>query len=207
MPLPVNYDDNVFINCPFDDTYDPIFYAIVFTVHDAGFGARCAKEQSDSGEVRIVKIMRIIGECRYGIHDISYTELDPGVNLPRFNMPYELGLFLGCQHFGKKHHQDKYCLVLDREKYRYEKFLSDIKGQDISSHNGKPEDAVKQIRKWLATTSKHPRIPSSDKIWTRFQQFDADLPILCQADNKNPSELTFPEYQDILTDWLIANPI
>ena len=41
MPA-AEYDRNVFINCPFDNAYAPIFEAIVFAVHDAGFRLRLA---------------------------------------------------------------------------------------------------------------------------------------------------------------------
>ena len=92
--------DNVFINCPFDTDYKALFYAIVFTVHDCGFVARCALEEGDASQVRIDKIYSIIAECRYGIHDISRTELDENFGLPRFNMPLELGIFLGAKKFG-----------------------------------------------------------------------------------------------------------
>jgi len=36
MPHP-EYEQSVFINCPFDPEYAPLFEAIVFAVHDAGF--------------------------------------------------------------------------------------------------------------------------------------------------------------------------
>jgi len=36
MP-PDEYEQNVFINCPFDDDYAPLFEAIVFAINDAGF--------------------------------------------------------------------------------------------------------------------------------------------------------------------------
>jgi hypothetical protein len=51
-------------------------------------------EAYDSGDVRIEKILDIIDQCKLGIHDISRTELNEH-SLPRFNMPLELGLFLG----------------------------------------------------------------------------------------------------------------
>ena len=89
--------EDVFINCPFDEGYSPIFSAIVFAVIELGFVARCARETDDSGEVRLAKIERIIEECKFGIHDISEVGLDPVNNLPRFNMPLELGLFFGCK--------------------------------------------------------------------------------------------------------------
>ncbi len=34
------YRDSVFINCPFDDEYDPIFRAIIFTVAVCGLVPR-----------------------------------------------------------------------------------------------------------------------------------------------------------------------
>ena len=35
----------MFINCPFDAVYEPLFDAIVFAVYDCGFIARCALEE------------------------------------------------------------------------------------------------------------------------------------------------------------------
>jgi hypothetical protein len=34
--IPLGFDKNVFINCPFDDKYQLLFRAIIFTVHDMG---------------------------------------------------------------------------------------------------------------------------------------------------------------------------
>ena len=92
-----NYDVNVFINCPFDGQYKRLFEAVVFCVFDCGFRSRCALELTDSGRVRIDKIYEIVDDCRYGLHDISRTGLDNKTRLPRFNMPFELGVFLGSQ--------------------------------------------------------------------------------------------------------------
>ncbi len=55
-----HYTDNVFINCPFDVAYKPLFDAMVFTVHDCGFIARYALEKEDASQVRIDKIYTII---------------------------------------------------------------------------------------------------------------------------------------------------
>ena len=56
---------DVFINCPFDSAYKPIFDAIIFAVSDLGFVARSALEIDDGAEFRLAKIERI-EECRYG---------------------------------------------------------------------------------------------------------------------------------------------
>lgn len=111
--MPPNLD--VFINCPFDDDYRPIMQALVFAVHDCGFAARSALETSDGSQVRIDKIYDLIRDCRFGIHDISMTSLDPVTNLPRFNMPLELGIFLGAKRYGGPAHRQKKCLVLVAE--------------------------------------------------------------------------------------------
>jgi hypothetical protein len=36
------YEQNVFINCPFDDDYAPLFEAIVFAINDAPAKERTA---------------------------------------------------------------------------------------------------------------------------------------------------------------------
>ena len=55
-----NYDLDVFINCPFDDAYRPIFLAIVFAAFRCGLRPRSALENANSGQVRIDKIIALI---------------------------------------------------------------------------------------------------------------------------------------------------
>jgi hypothetical protein len=43
----------VFINCPFDDAYWPLFKALVFTIFACGYRSRCALEVNDNGELRL----------------------------------------------------------------------------------------------------------------------------------------------------------
>ena len=124
-----SYDDNVFLNCPFDKNYWPIMESITFAIHDCGFFARSALESDDGSEVRIRKIQDLIRSCRYGIHDISRIELSQNSGLPRFNMPLELGIFLGAKSFGSGLQELKKCMILDSDAYRYQRFVSDITRQ------------------------------------------------------------------------------
>ena len=48
--------EGVFINVPFDQQYQRLFYALVFTVHECGFLARCALEGDDGSQVRMEKL-------------------------------------------------------------------------------------------------------------------------------------------------------
>jgi hypothetical protein len=153
----------------------------VFTVILCGFSPRCSLEIDDGSEVRIDKIVRIIGECRLGVHDLSRTELDAVNGLPRFNMPLELGLFLGAKRFGGEAHGRKNCLILDLEQYRYQKFISDLAGQDIRAHGGQINRIITAVRDWLRTTSGRKDIPGGGEIAARFAEFLLNSPISAPA--------------------------
>lgn len=200
------YEYSVFLNCPFDEAYRPLFEALVFAVHDCGYIARCALEVSDASEVRIQKITKIIEGCRFGIHDVSRTELDPGTHLPRFNMPLELGLFLGAKRFGGRVQKLKSCLILDIDRYRFQTFISDIAGQDISAHGGEVMKALRVVRDWLrAATPSSIRIPGGARIASRYELFRNELPIMCEKLHLNSNELTFSDYVLHVEEWLKLN--
>jgi hypothetical protein len=200
-----DYDRNVFINCPFDPQYQPLFRALVFAIEDCGFLARCALEVEDSGEVRVSKILKIIKGCAFGIHDISRTETNLE-GLPRFNMPYELGLFVGCTVFGAGPHKNKKALILDRERYRYAKYISDIAGQDIQDHSNEVGQLIKKVRNWLASHSPGAHIPGGDTIIKRFNDFCADLPEICTERQLAQADLdNYRDLHNCITEWLIAN--
>lgn len=199
------YNENIFINCPFDVAYKKLFDAIVFAVFDCGFVARCALEEDDGSQIRVRKIIDIISQCRLSIHDLSRVEVDKSTKLPRFNMPLELGTFLGAKHFGSGRHKKKACLIFDRKRYRYQKFISDIAGQDIKAYENDPQVVIRLVRDWLRTYSQV-SIPSGSVIWTRYHQvFKKDLPQLCKELKLNLKELIFNDYVLLVSKWLKIN--
>ena len=181
--------------------------ALLFAVHDCGFRARSALEVEDSGEVRVQKIIRIISESPLGIHDISRVEPDRSSSLPRFNMPLELGLFLGAKAFGASDQQAKRCIILDKEPYRYQRYCSDIAGQDIRAHEGRPNKAIEVIRNWLSTTpmAHGTVIPSGSIIADRYRNYRAALPGGCERLQLNPRRLTFSDDVTLIVAWLQEN--
>lgn len=199
-----DFAENVFINCPFDDSYQPLFDAAVFAVQIAGFTPRCAREASNAGQARLEKIMDIISQCRYGIHDISRTELATN-KLPRFNMPLELGLDLGCRRYGAGHLADKRLLVLDRNAHRYQRFISDIAGQDIATHSRNPGKLIRCIRDWLSTESNITTVPGGLYMFRRYRVFQKDLPGLCKRAKLSPKHLTFGDFSAVVRIWLEEN--
>lgn len=198
------YATNVFINCPFDLEFQPLFHALAFAVIQCGYTVRCALEADDAGATRIDRIYRLIDECRFGIHDISRIEHDTVNNLPRFNMPFELGLFLGARRFGAKLQRDKQCLVLEAERYRYQKYLSDIAGQDIRQHDNDPAKAVGAVRDWLAASrlkSAQP-LPGATAIMRHYREFQANLPAMLRAADLEPAELGFFDRANLMAQFL-----
>lgn len=140
---------SVFLNCPFDDEYKPLYRAIVFTIVACGYVPRCALESVDGAEYRLDKIARMIGDCDWGIHDISRVEVDTKNPMPRFNMPMELGIHLGARLLGEGRHKRKRALVLESKAHRYDQTLSDISGQDIAQHDSKPSLAIAAVRNFF----------------------------------------------------------
>jgi hypothetical protein len=193
---------HVFINCPFDPGYRPIFEAIVFSVHYLGFVPRCSLEEDDAGEFRLSKIERIVEACRFGINDLSAVSLDIATGLPRFNMPLELGLFLGCKRFGPPNQSKKRTLVLDTDQYRYRNFISDIAGQDIRAHGGDPQRAIWEVRDWLRLASKRNTLPGGAEVIRRYHAFRSELPAICSVSALEPDRLTFVDLSKMITDWV-----
>jgi hypothetical protein len=199
--MTTSYPQHVFLNCPFDPAYQNLFEAILFAVSACGFRPRCALEIDDGSQIRIEKIFNIISDCKFGIHDISITELDEKNNLPRFNMPLELGMFLGAKRYGQEEQKEKICLILDREDYRYQKSISDIFGQDIRIHKGDPKAAIAIVRNWLRNASPSISMPGGEAIVSRYEAFRAKLPVMCKRLSLSEHELTFVDYTWLVSEW------
>jgi hypothetical protein len=193
----------VFINCPFDDAYTPIFHAIVFTVVRCGFKPRCALEIDDGAGTRIDKILRLIRDCPISIHDLCRTELDAATNLPRFNMPFELGLFLGARHFGDRQQRRKRCLIFDSEPYRYRNFISDIAGQDIRAHNHDASQAIARTRHFL-NAGGHGALPGPAIIQADYSAFRAALPMICEELGPDPADFNYSDLLNLIAYYLEA---
>lgn len=202
-----SYDTDVFINCPFDDDYKPVFDAVVFAVHDCGFRVRCALEEEDSGEVRVSKLYNIISECRLSIHDISRTEVSRDSLLPRFNMPLELGVFLGARQYGSGRQKRKRCLILDRERYRYQRYISDLAGQDPKAHADDAAKAIQCVRDWLSHhVVKAVTLPGPAAMVGRYKRFKKQLPAILSESGIRPEELIYNDYTTFVVAWLKEHP-
>jgi len=200
------YNDSVFLNVPFDKKYARLSNALIFAVHDCGFVARSAREVEDSAQGRVEKVLSIIEQSKFGIHDISRAGLDRATGLARFNMPLELGFFLGALRYGDAKQQIKRCLVLDRDKYRYRSFCSDISGQDIRAHSDHPRDAIRAARDWLSTHRPAVQMPGGRAVFERYERFSAQLVAQARDVLLDHRELTFGDYTRLVVGWLSKTP-
>ena len=201
--MPNDFERNVFINCPFDKDYFPLFRPLVFTIIYLGCNPRVATERFDSGEIRLQKITSLINQSKYSIHDLSRIQSQDAEEMFRMNMPFELGIDIGCRIFKGGIRSNKKCLVLEKERYRYQKALSDLSGSDIKNHNEDPEDLVREIRNWFVENG-HQKAPSGAEIWEHFNEFMADFYEKRKKEGFKARDLEmmpFPEFANFIKEW------
>jgi hypothetical protein len=201
-------DDAVFLNVPYDGRYEPLLRSLVYTVHDCGLLARSALEIEDGGQARLEKICGLIRRSRYGVHDLSRTGIDKVSRLPRFNMPLELGIFLGAMKLGPPEQRTKACLILDQDPHRYRRLCSDLAGYDVRAHGQRADSLIRGVRDWLSNqlVGRGVQVPGPSRMVARFHRFREQLPGLCARVRLDARELTFNEYRKLVAGWLQLNP-
>jgi hypothetical protein len=116
----------VFLNFPFDKSYEPLFVSLIAALVALGRTPRCVLEVPETGDGRLVRIFRLIRSCPVSIHDLSR------VGLPvRFNMPFELGIAVALARIDKDHD----FIMLEAERHRLQRTLSDVNGIDPGIHS------------------------------------------------------------------------
>jgi hypothetical protein len=196
-------EDSVFINCPFTDDYKETFHSILFTVLSCGFRPRTAMEAGDAGDVRLDKIIRLVAESPYSIHDLSAVKLDKANGLPRFNMPFELGLVIGCKKVAGRKFSRRPILVMEHAAYTTQKCLSDIAGQDLKAHSGSVVRVITIVRTWLRQESRRDNIPGHVRIQKAFRSFSEVLPTLCEIAELDASDLGYSDFVSLAQQWLV----
>ena len=167
------FETNVFVNCPFDSDFKKILHPILFTIIFHGLKPRIATERIDSGEQRISKILQLIKESKWSIHDLSRVKASAAGEIFRLNMPYELGIDVGCRTFGRGRLATKQYLVTASERYEYQKALSDIAGTDIAAHGNDSLQAVRVVRQWIDNVIGGEDGPQV--IWAAYEDFNAAM--------------------------------
>lgn len=144
-----------------------------------GYRPRIALESSDSSENRIDKIVNLIKESKYGIHDLSRTVSSRKGEYFRLNMPLELGIDYGCCKIIERY-RDKRLLILEKERFMYQKAASDLSGVDVKAHNDNGATIIECVRNWFVETVGLRKIPSPERIFSDYVD-DFQVFLLAQA--------------------------
>ena len=99
-------------------------------------------------------------------------------------------------------------LVLEGNRYDYQKAMSDISGVDAKCHNNKPDDMVICIRNWMIEANILNSAESPTRIWHRFIEFATDFYHERKATGFSDDDLNdmpTPEYISAIENWVAAN--
>jgi len=202
------FKKNVFINCPLDDEYRQLLGALIFTIKYLGYIPRISTERDDSSDSRIHKIVEIIKVSKFGIHDLSRivsTETDQHFQM---NMPFELGIDYGAKLLSQQGNwASKKILVLEKERYRFQKALSDLSGSDIKNHDNDPFKLIKAVRDWFLVEDRLDSV-APKFIWDQFNYFNADLAdklVEKGYETADVEKIPIPELILYIDKWIEAN--
>lgn len=145
--------------------------AMMFTIVWCGYEPRIASEDFDSLQIRMEKIKALIRDSKFSIHDLSRMNANKKGEIPRFNMPFEIGVDYGCRVYGDRQHRTKKCLILAEKRYAYQKALSDLSGVDIAAHNSSERLLVERVRNWIRSSLTSKIIDSASVIWKYYNEF------------------------------------
>ena len=196
------FEKNIFVNCPFDDDFRQLLISIVFTIKYFNYMPKLALESANSGESRIDKIVNLIEESKFGIHDLSRIVSTNENEHYRMNMPFELGVDYGCQKFKGGIWKKKKILILEKERYRYQKALSDLSGSDIKNHDDEPMKIITAVRDWLVMEELDAGA-SGKKVWYEFNDFQTYLyeKVIEEDGHESVDEVPVPEVIFHMSNW------
>jgi hypothetical protein len=120
-------------------------------------------------------------------------------------MPFELGVDIGCR-MARGDKVRKKCLILEKERYRYRKALSDLSGSDIKTHGNESEQLVREVRNWFVE-NENVVADSGTRIWEAFNEFMAEFYRRRKEEGYKDRDLEImpiPEFTKFARDWIAA---
>jgi len=127
--------DEVFLNIPFAESHEFLYLALISGLVALRLKPRSVLEIPPQ-QYRLQRLYQLIVSCPYSIHDLSHVTLsNAGHRVPRFNMPFELGIAVAIALAQQrvKTHQFR---IFEREPHRLQQSLSDVLGHDPYIHRG-----------------------------------------------------------------------
>jgi hypothetical protein len=154
--------ESVFLNIPYDAGFENLLLAYIAGISAFGFTPRATLE-IPFGERRLDRILSLIRQSRYSVHDLSRVQLDQKApRTPRFNMPFELGLAVA---LAKSEHPDHAWIVCEAVPHRIKKSLSDLDGTDAYIHGGTVAGVFRELGNAFVGSRRQPTVTEMSQIY------------------------------------------
>jgi hypothetical protein len=179
LPTPKLKSNDVFLNCPYDKLFRPLYLAYIVGLVDLGL-TPVTTLGIPSNATRIDRIYDLIRASRYSIHDLSRVQLThTAPRVPRFNMPFELGLSVAWARERPHRHT---CFVFESVKRRGHKSLSDMAGTDFNIHSDSSQGVMRELCSAFVRQSQRPTVPN---MMRHFTLLNAAIPKLLLNNGTN----------------------
>lgn len=171
---------SVFLNIPYDSAFEKLYLAYIAGLSAFGLIPRATLEIPTS-QRRLERILKLIQECAYSIHDLSRVQLDARApRVPRFNMPFELGLAVAQNTRNRR----ETWYVCETVSHRVNKSLSDLDGTDVRIHNGTVQGVFGALCDVFVRKTRQPSVQEMYRIYLVLKR---NLPrIIRQAGASDP---------------------
>lgn len=166
----MNDEKSVFLNVPFDPEYSSLFFALIAGLTALGRKPHCVLEVPSDGRNRLERIFGLIASCGSSVHDLSRVGLSGDLKLPRFNMPFELGITYALSQITSHGF-----FVLEEKAFRLQASLSDLNGLDPHIHDGTPTGVLRCILDCFGTPAKAPPLSVLEQLTERLTQSALEL--------------------------------
>lgn len=165
--------DRVFLNIPYDKKFERLFLAYIAGISAFGMVPHATLEIPDSSR-RLEKILKLARSCEYSVHDLSRVQLDPAKpRVPRFNMPFELGLCVADAN--RREGQRQNWFIFEAEANRVDKSLSDLKGTDPKIHGATVRGVLSGLGNVFRRPGRQPTVPQMMQIYKGLRKNQAAI--------------------------------
>lgn len=173
--------------------------AMLFVARFYGLEIKIASSDTDSKSNRLQRIIELMRESKFSVHDLSKLMSEKKKEYYRMNMPFELGLDYGLGG------DEKVFLIFEDEAYKLKIALSDINGWDVRPHYNKPEQLILEFRKWIVANrelSEEQKSFSSSDIWYIYNDFYGKFSDFMTSHHMKEEEISVSEYISHVDNFL-----
>jgi hypothetical protein len=147
---------------PYDAAFENLLLAYIAAISAYGFAPRATLE-IPFGQRRLDRILALIHQSRYSVHDLSRVQLDrKAPKTPRFNMPFELGLTVALEKTALPDHS---WIVCESMRRRINKSLSDLDGTDAYIHDGTVAGVFREMGNAFVGSRRQPTVTEMSQIY------------------------------------------